>query len=154
MTMGGRGRSILYAAAMTALLGLYVWLVGSRAVVLIQTGRPAGIGIGAAVLVIPVLTVWFVGAEWRQARAVSAMYAELAQRGELIVDDLPRSRGGRIDKEAALGAFPRFAAAAEADPEDWRAWFHLGWAYDAAGDRRRARTSLRRAAQLFRRRPA
>lgn len=146
-------KSIIYAAAMTALLALYIWLVGSRAVVLMQTGRPAAIGIGAAVLVIPVVTVWFVWKEWRQAQAVSAMYAALDSEGGLIADDLPRSRAGRIDKDAALTDFPKFAEAAESAPQDWRSWFHLGWAYDAAGDRRRARTSLRKAAQLYRDNP-
>lgn len=146
-------KGIIYAAIMTALLALYIWLVGSRAVVLMQTGRPAAIGIGAAVLVIPIVTVWFVWKEWRQAQAVSAMYTALASEGGLVADDLPRSRAGRIDKDAALTDFSKFAEAAESAPQDWRSWFHLGWAYDAAGDRRRARTSLRKAAQLYRESP-
>ena len=145
-----RGRPIAYAAAMTALLVLYVWLVGARALALVQSGVPAAVGIGAAAGVIPVVTVWFVWQEWRQARTVSAMYSRLESEGGLVLDDLPRSRAGRVDKEAALARFPQFAATAESAPEDWRSWFHLGWAYDAAGDRRRARTSLRRASQLFR----
>lgn len=143
-------RGLAYAAAMTGLLALYVWLVGSRAIVLMRTGDPVAIGIGAAVFLIPVVTVWFAWHEWRQARAVAAMYSALDAAGELVPDDLPRSPRGRIDKDSALADFSRFAQAAESAPEDWRAWFHLGWAYDAAGDRRRARTSLRKAAELFR----
>lgn len=143
-------KGLAYAAAMTALLGLYVWLVGARAVVLMQTGTPAAIGIGAAALVVPAVTVWFAWNEWRQARAVAAMYAALEAKGELVVDDLPRSHAGRIDKAAAAAQFSEFAHVVETAPEDWRGWFHLGWAYDAAGDRRRARTALRKAAQLFR----
>lgn len=143
-------KGLAYAAAMTALLVLYVWLVGARAVVLLQTGKPAAIGIGAAALVVPAVTVWFAWNEWRQARAVAAMYAALEAEGGLIADDLPRSRAGRVDKDVAAAQFPEFARAVEAAPEDWRGWFHLGWAYDAAGDRRRARTALRKAAQLFR----
>jgi Flp pilus assembly protein TadD len=41
-------------------------------------------------------------------------------------------------------------AAVEAAPDDWGSWFRLGFAYDAAGDRKRARESLRRAARLHR----
>jgi Flp pilus assembly protein TadD len=37
---------------------------------------------------------------------------------------------------------------AQARPDDWAAWFRLGTAYDAAGDRRRARAAVRHALQL------
>lgn len=146
MNRGG----IIYAAAMTALLAVYIWLVGTRAVVLLQTGEAVGIGIGIVAFVIPIVTIWFLWQEWAQARAVSRMYQVLQAEGGLIEDRLPRSEAGRIDKEAAAEAFPAFATAVEENPEDWRSWFHLGWAYDAAGDRRRARTALRRAAEMFR----
>ena len=144
-------KGVAYAAAMTVLLALYVWLVGARAVILMQTGNPAALGIGAAVAVIPLVTVWFAWKEWRQAQTVSAMYAALEAEGGLVADELPRLKAGRVDKDAALAQFPQFAQKVEDSPEDWRSWFHLGWAYDAAGDRRRARTALRRAADLFRR---
>ena len=35
-----------------------------------------------------------------------------------------------------------------ASPDDWRAWYRLGLAYDASGDRRRAREAVRRAITL------
>lgn len=143
-------KGLVYAIAMTALLGVYVWLVGSRAITLISTGTLVGVGIGVAAFAIPIVTVWFVWKEWRQAHAVSAMYSALAQQEELVVDDLPRSPTGKVDKEAALDEFPTFANKVESSPDDWRAWFNLGWAYDAAGDRRRAREALGKAAQLFR----
>lgn len=149
--MRSRRAGIAYAVAMTALLALYIWIVGVRALVLIRSGTPVAVGIGIAVFIIPVVTVWFLVAEWRQARTVSKMYAALEAEAGLVVDDLPRSPAGRIDREAAMERFGPVAAAAEASPEDWRVWFNLGWAYDAAGDRRRARQSLRRAALLFRR---
>ena len=38
--------------------------------------------------------------------------------------------------------------------EDWRAWFRLALAYDAAGDRKRARRAMRDAVALDRGRPA
>jgi len=51
---------------------------------------------------------------------------------------------------AAVEAFDSARAAGEAAPEDWRAWFALGFAYDAARDRSRARSALRPAAPLRR----
>ena len=45
---------------------------------------------------------------------------------------------------------PPYAEAAEASPDDWRAWLRLGLAYDMAGDRRRARAAVRRAITLSR----
>lgn len=146
-------RSIVYAGLMTALLALYIWLVGTRVVALIQTGKPAGVAIGIAAAAIPIVTVWFLWKEWNQAQIVNKMYDALAAEGGLIEDTLPRSQAGRVDKDAALEAFPAYARAAEENPGDWRSWFHLGWAYDAAGDRRRARTALRKAATLFRAAP-
>jgi thioredoxin-like negative regulator of GroEL len=78
------------------------------------------------------------------------MADELAARGELPADTLPRSPGGRIDRAAARRDFEAARADAEAHPEDWAARFRLGFAYDAAGDRRRARAALRLAARLRR----
>jgi Flp pilus assembly protein TadD len=52
---------------------------------------------------------------------------------------------------AADAAFQGYADAVERDPEEWRAWLRLGLAYDASGDRRRARAAVRRAIALARR---
>ncbi|HLS02214.1 MAG TPA: hypothetical protein VK054_09585 [Beutenbergiaceae bacterium] len=145
-------RAIAYAAAMTALLAVYTWLVGARAVVLMRTGEIVGIGIGLAALAIPLVVVWFTLKEWHQAHTVSRMYKHLEAEGGLIADNLARTPAGRVDKDRARSEFSRFAHEVETNPEDWRAWFHLGWAYDAAGDRPRARRALRQATRLFRQR--
>ena len=94
--------------------------------------------------------IWLVAREWRLAVDVQRMADELAAADELPVDDLPRSPGGRIDRAAAREAFEPARALAEAEPDDWRSWYHLAFAYDAAGDRRRARESLRTASRLHR----
>jgi Flp pilus assembly protein TadD len=36
----------------------------------------------------------------------------------------------------------------EADPDSWARWFELAVAYDNAGDRKRARSAMRRAIAL------
>ena len=145
-----RWTSVAAAVALTGLLGLYVWLVATRATALIRTGEPVGIGLGIAFWVLPPLVIWLVAREWRLAIDVQRMADELADADELPVDDLPRSPGGRIDRAAAREAFEPARERAEAEPDDWRSWYHLAFAYDAAGDRRRARESLRTASRLHR----
>ena len=74
----------------------------------------------------------------------------LEAEGGLPVDDLPRTPGGRIVQEAADEAFAQYQSEAEAAPEDWRSWFRLSCAYDASGDRRRARSTMRKAITMER----
>ncbi|TGO05909.1 tetratricopeptide repeat protein [Serinibacter arcticus] len=143
-------RSLWAAIALILLLGLYVVAVGERGVLLLRSGEAVGIALGAAVLVIPVLTVWFLVREVGQARAVDRLTGVLAAEDALEVDDLPRSPGGRIDRSVAGERFEPARDAVVAEPESWRAWYRLGWVYDAAGDRRRAREALRRAVRLER----
>jgi len=142
--------SLVGAVALTALLGLYVWLVAARAVALLRTGAPVGIVLGAGVLLLPLLGVWSIVREWRLAVDVQHMADELAAVGALRVDDLPRSPGGRIDRTAAGAQFESTRAEVEAAPDDWGSWYRRAFAYDAAGDRRRARGSLRTASRLHR----
>lgn len=143
-------RGLVGALLVTALLALYVWQIAGRAFALMGTGEPVAVGIGVAVLVVPLLVIGLVVRELRLATTVQRMADELAAAGRLPVDDLPRSPGGRIDRDAADAAFVAPRAAVEDDPQSWEAWYHLAFAYDAARDRRRARESVRRAAALYR----
>ena len=143
-------RSLLAALALSALLLLYIGLAVRWGIALITTGEPIAVGLGAAVLVLPALGIWLVVREWALAVRVQQMADELAAAGRLPADDLPRTPGGRIDRAAADEAFVVAREAVEQAPQDWAAWFRLGFAYDAAHDRRRARTALRTAARLRR----
>ena len=138
------------AVGLTVLLGLYVWLVALRAVVLLGTGSPVGVALGVAFLVLPLLVVALLVKEWMLAIDVQRMADVLADEGGLQVDDLPRSPGGRIDREVARAQFDTVREQAEAAPEDWRSWYRLAFAYDAAGDRSAARGALRTASRLHR----
>lgn len=151
--MSGRSRwlAIGGAVGLTALLGLYLAVALQRAVALLSSGVAVGVVLGAATLVLPLLVVGLLARELWLAVATQQMADRLAAEGGLQVDDLPRSPGGRIDRAAAREAFDEMRAQAEAAPDDWRSWFRLAFAYDAAGDRRGARESLRRAARLRRR---
>jgi hypothetical protein len=123
----------------------YAVLLGWRGVLLIGTGDPVAVVLGIAVLVIPVLGAYLVWRELQFGRRTEALARELEAAGGLPVDDLPRRPSGRIDRAAADAAFEKYRVEAEAAPEDWRVWFRLSTAYDAAGDRRRARSSMRTA---------
>lgn len=138
------------AVVITVLLGLYVGLVVVRAVQLIGTGNGIGVGLGIALLVLPLLVIGLVAREWWLAVDVRAMADTLAGEGALPVDDLPRSAGGRVDRQVARERFGAAREAVEGAPDDWRTWYHLAFAYDAAGDRKAARGALRTASRLHR----
>jgi cytochrome c-type biogenesis protein CcmH/NrfG len=126
----------------------YAITIGWRGVLLIADGRPAAVALGLGVVLLPGLAAYAVWREVSFGFGAQRLAAELAARGELPVDDLPRRPSGRIDRAAADAAFDRFRGQAQASPDDWAAWFRLGTAYDAAGDRRRARAAVRQALAL------
>ncbi|WP_433168317.1 hypothetical protein [Kribbella sp. CA-247076] len=133
------------ALVLAVVFVVYAVLLGWRGVLLIGTGDPVAVGLGIAVLVIPVLGAYLVWREFRFGRSTEVLARELEAAGGLPVDDLPRRPSGRIDRAAADAAFEKYRAEAEAAPDDWRVWFRLSTAYDAAGDRRRARATMRTA---------
>lgn len=133
---------------MAAVLVLYIVLVGQRAVLLLASGDAIGIAMGVALIVLPAIAAWGIGRElWFGVRA-----EQLARRleAEDAVPSEPVSvrPSGRVERDDADAVFPRYRAEAEANPDDWRAWYRLGIAYDASGDRRRAREAVRRAIRL------
>ncbi|WP_168627662.1 MULTISPECIES: hypothetical protein [unclassified Cryobacterium] len=139
------------AIVMAALLALYLLLVVQSSFRLIAVDEPVAKVMGVALLVLPLIGFWALGAEllfgWRSGR----LERELAAEGGLPDDNLERYPSGRvIDRAAADVVFERYRAEADAAPDSWRAWFRLGLAYDSAGDRRRARHAIRRAIALER----
>ena len=141
-----RGR--LAAALMALLLLVYLVLVGWQAVKFMLTGEPIGIVIGGALIILPIVGVWALARELQFGLGSERLLRRLDAEGELPVDELPARPSGRPYRDAADADFPRFREAVEADPENWRAWFRLGLAYDASGDRRRARGAIRTAIAL------
>lgn len=131
-----------------ALLVLYLVFALQYGLVLIGVGEPVPIALGVAMLVLPLLAIWGLVAELVFAVRAERLGARLEAEGGLPTEELPLRPSGRIDRDAALALFPRYQAATEAAPDDWRAWFRLALAYDAAGDRRRARWATRQAIRL------
>lgn len=133
------------AFVLAAVFVAYAGLIGWRGVLLIKVGTPVSVVLGLAVLVIPLVGAYLVWREIQFGRQTEVLARELEAAGGLPVDDLPRRPSGRVDRAAADEAFGRYRAEAEAAPDDWRVWFRLSTAYDAAGDRRRARETMRKA---------
>lgn len=141
------------AAVMVVLLALYLGLVVLLAVRFLTIDEPIARGLGVALIVLPLLGLWAMLAEILFGIRSQRLGRIIADETGLPGEDLPLRPSGRPVREAAEAEFPRYQAGVEADPDSWRAWFRLGLSYDAAGDRRRARQSIRRAIELFRRRP-
>ncbi|MEC3977503.1 hypothetical protein [Amycolatopsis sp. H20-H5] len=142
-----RARNV--ALLMTAALIVYLVLLAGRAVALFQAGGAAGILLGIGVLLLPLLGIWIVVTTWRSGIRIQQLSRRLDAEGALPdVSDLPRRPSGRVDREAADGWFDARRAEVEAAPEDWRGWYKLAYAYDIAGDRRRARETMRKAVDL------
>ncbi|MCR2813399.1 hypothetical protein [Microbacterium sp. zg.Y1084] len=137
-------------AVMAVMLALYIVLVAQRGWLLLVSGEPIGVAMGVALFVLPVLAAWGLGRElwfgWRAQQVGRRLEAE----GALPTESVAVRPSGRPLREEADALFPAYRSAVEAAPDDWRAWYRLGLAYDAAGDRRRARAAVRRAIALER----
>ena len=131
--------------AATGILGLYMaW----RAVQLMTTGT-SGVLLGIGVLLLVALGALLVQGEVRLAIASQRLGERLFAEG-FVEEDLPLTPSGRVDRDAADALFERRKAEAEAQPDDWRSWFKLATAYDAARDPSRGRKALRKAIALER----
>ncbi|MFD5554107.1 hypothetical protein ACFWIA_09740 [Streptomyces sp. NPDC127068] len=138
---------ITYALA-AAVLVFYFALVGSRGVFLIQTGTLITVTFGIAVLVLPVIGIWFLWKNTQFARKANSLAAELEREGGLPVDELVRTPSGRIDRDSADAVFRKRKEETERAPGDWRCWFRLAVAYHDARDTPRARKAMQRAIAL------
>ncbi|WP_421083443.1 hypothetical protein [Rothia nasimurium] len=148
---GGRGR--IFAGLVTVALALYLALTAQRGVLIMQEAGLVGMVLGLALIVLPILGAWAMIREIIFGSRTQALGSELAATGELPEDNLPRSASGRIDRAAADAQFAAYAQAAEEEPDNWKNWFRLSLAYDASGDRKRARKAMRTAIALHRGKP-
>jgi hypothetical protein len=105
---------------------------------------------GIALIVLPIVGAWTLALELLFAFRAERLLRVLREEGGLPDDDLPRLPSGRIDPDAADAVFPKYQTEAETEPQFWRAWLRLGLAYDASGDRKRARWAMREAIRLDR----
>ncbi|HYO01957.1 MAG TPA: hypothetical protein VET27_08735 [Mycobacterium sp.] len=128
---------------------VYFFLLGRAGVILISSGRPAAIGLGVAIFLLPVIGLWAMIATLRAGFAHQRLARLAREQGmELDVSALPRRPSGRIEREAADELFDTVRTEVENEPDDWRRWYRLARAYDYAGDRGRARETMKKAVAM------
>ncbi|MBY4400598.1 hypothetical protein HQO26_04655 [Rhodococcus fascians] len=136
---------------MVLILGFYFFLLGQRGVTLIQNGGVASTALGIGVILLPIVGLWIVWATLKAGLDHQRLASRIREEGlELDVDDLPRMPSGRIERDAADELFQQVKAEWEKDPDNWRNSYRLARAYDYAGDRGRARETMKRAVALER----
>lgn len=113
------------ALVMAGAFAIYAVLVAWRGWDFIASGDPVAIGLGLAVLILPVLAGYLV---WREVRFGFHMQ-ELA------------SRVSRVDERP----LEERLAVARANPDDWEAWYWAGVGLLDAGDKKQARAALEHA---------
>ncbi len=138
-----------WAALVVAAVVLVGGYLGWRGVELMGTGTATGIGFGTGVLLLVLVGIVLVLGEVRLAAGSQRLGKQLFDEG-FVEDDLPTLPSGRIERDAADALFEKRKAEAEASPDDWRSWFKLALAYDAARDASRGRRAMRRAIELER----
>jgi len=138
----------LGAVVTTALTIMYVALLGNSAFQMIQTGITVAVFMGWLLLIFPVLAIVFIVAELRFGLRVEKLGKVLEDAGEWPRFDFEMRPSGRVVRASADAEFVKYRANTDADPANWKNWFALGLVYDAAGDRKRARASMRKAIEL------
>lgn len=145
-----RNRAFLGSVAIATILVVYFVLVASRAFLFLGSDALAAKGIGVAMLVLPVIGAWFLVNEFRLGTSVQQMADRLDAEGRLPIHDGETKPSGRLTRESAEAVFEVASRQVEETPKEWSAWFHLAYAYEAAGERSQARKTLRYAADLYR----
>ena len=152
--MNDSGRTVriqLLIVFMCVAMLAYFVLLGRMAVAMIGSGRAAAVGLGVAVLIMPVIGLWAMVTTLRAGFAHQKLARLITADGmELDAGALPRRPSGRIHRDAADALFATVRTEVETHPDDWRRWYRLARAYDYAGDRSRARDTMRRAVALER----
>jgi tetratricopeptide (TPR) repeat protein len=101
-------------------------------------------------LFLPVVAAWGIFLELRFGLRIEKLGEILKKENAWPRFEFELRPSGRPTKSSAEAIFGRYREAVEADEANWRTWFALGLAYDAAGDRARARKAMRQAIALGR----
>src|ERR1700754_2427626 len=120
-------RTQLLIAFLSAAILVYFALLGRLAIAMIASGRAAAVGLGLAVLLMPVIGLWAMIATLRAGFAHQKLARLIAEDGmELDTSTLPQRPSGRIERDAADALFATVRTEVEGDPDDWRRWDRLG----------------------------
>jgi putative Mn2+ efflux pump MntP len=139
----------LTAFLMVAMLVAYFYVLTPRIAFLFDQGTLEFTALAIGVLLLPLLGLWMAYANLKFGFRTEKMGKKLAEEGLLPdVSDLPTRPSGRIERAAADEWFNDRKAELEADQDNWRRWYRLAFAYDIAGDRKRARHTMHQALDL------
>lgn len=142
-------RSKIGALVMTALLVTYVALLANTGIALLVTGVLVAQVMGALILTFPILGIWAIVVELKFGLATEKLVARVEAEGNWPDLGIETRPSGRAIRASADAAFKKFSDAVSEDETNWHAWFTLSLAYDACGDRRRARGAMRKAISLI-----
>ena len=103
MTDGARALRIqLVIGFMCVALVFYFVMLGRIAMAFITSGRPAAIGLGLALMILPLIGIWVMVSTLRAGLAHQRLARIIKEEGmELDVSSLPRMPSGRIQRDAA-----------------------------------------------------
>lgn len=137
------------ALLITAATLFYVGMLGYVGILLVRAGGVGPVGLGVGVLLLVPVGVWVVASTLRAGLRHQHLARRLHEEGGLPdTSTLARRPSGRPDRAAADEYFAARVLEYEAAPQDWRTNYRLAVAYDAAGDRSRARETMKRAVAL------
>jgi hypothetical protein len=145
-----RQPAFMAAVAITLIVALYFAFVAGRAVAFVRADEGAAKVLGTALLVLPAIGVWYLVHEWRLGTTVQRMADVLDREQRLPIHDGETLPSGKLTEESARAVFEIAQRGVDHAPQDWAAWFHVAYAYEACGDRPMARKTLRHAGDLFR----
>ncbi|OBK71365.1 tetratricopeptide repeat protein [Mycobacterium sp. 1274761.0] len=150
MSEGARSLRIqLVIGFMCVALVVYFLLLGRIAWAFMTSGSAAAVGLGLAILVMPLIGIWVMVSTLAAGFAHQRLARRAREEGmELDVSDLPRMPSGRVQRDAADALFETVRREVENEPDNWLRWYRLARAYDYAGDRSRAREAMRKAVEL------
>ena len=150
--MSERSRALriqLLIGFMCVALIVYFVLLGRIAMAFITSGELVAIGLGLALMIMPLIGIWVMVSTLRAGLTHQRLGRIVKDEGmELDVSSLPRMPSGRIERDAADALFATVRDELENEPDNWRRWYRLARAYDYAGDRRRAREAMKKAVEM------
>ncbi|BDQ00100.1 hypothetical protein [Aquiluna sp. KACHI24] len=131
----------IWVGVMTLLTLVYLYLMTGRALTLLADPNWIAKLMGAGMLVFPLIAAWALYREIQFGIRSQRLISRAMDEGlsELQLELRP---SGRATKESAEREFDRVKATFN---DSWQDWLLLAEAYDASGDRRRARAAMRQA---------
>jgi hypothetical protein len=142
-------RTQLLIGFLCVALVVYFLMLGRIAMAFVSSGRPAAVGLGLALMILPMIGAWVMVSTLRAGLAHQRLARIIHDEGlELDVSALPRMPSGRIRRDAADALFQSVRDEVGRNPDDWRRWYRLARAYDYAGDRARAREAMSKAVDM------